>query len=518
MSLNRTALGINITEKRIELVLLRKNKNGIKLLKSAEGFVPEGAVKNGSIENPAILAKAIKKLVSKNRMFASRASMALFANPVLMQILDIPEDTSGNIRQYIDNEVKHYAVLPIKKAALDFCKVRISAGTGSRRTLIVATDSRQVTTLVKELYKRGISIDSIEPAWISYTRSCYEKIISKNQNTNLLFVFIKSFSAKDALKNEHGILTLSLYKEKKLEFIRTKSIESEINDTNDSSLYSSGFINYMAEHINAVLKFYEYGISKQSEKWKVILLSDDNTGFNEKTQKTLKDILNPVSLEIKSHETKYLDTPIADTKMKNKPSGEAIGLAMKLLITTNNDLNINLVPSSTIIRKSQEKKTLITANIAAVLMVIMFLSIIFINHKIANVSAQINKQVKPQTQGQTVALVNERIELESQIKEISEKIENMGIIQNEDSTVNWAAILKDIGSSMPKQARLTNIYSTSQFGLVLNGQALTHDAMYEFVDALNECESIESAVYTNAQNNGQTNRLVNYSISCVIAK
>ena len=47
----KTALGIDLSDGRINLALLEKNKDGVKLLKTATGTIPEGAIENGNIED-----------------------------------------------------------------------------------------------------------------------------------------------------------------------------------------------------------------------------------------------------------------------------------------------------------------------------------------------------------------------------------------------------------------------------------------------------------------------------------
>ena len=88
---SHTALGIDVSDGRITLALLAKNKDGIRLLKAACAPVPDGAVKDGNIKDATALAKAIKKLKSKNRIKSHRTVFSLLANPTLMQILDCPE-------------------------------------------------------------------------------------------------------------------------------------------------------------------------------------------------------------------------------------------------------------------------------------------------------------------------------------------------------------------------------------------------------------------------------------------
>ena len=51
---NQVALGIDISESRISLALLMGGKNGAKLLKAGSAPVPEGAIKDDSIEQPEV--------------------------------------------------------------------------------------------------------------------------------------------------------------------------------------------------------------------------------------------------------------------------------------------------------------------------------------------------------------------------------------------------------------------------------------------------------------------------------
>ena len=114
-------------------------------------------------------------------------------------------------------------------------------------------------------------------------------------------------------------------------------------------------------------------------------------------------------------------------------------------------------------------------------------------------------------------MVAEQNRYEKDINELSGKIGLITDVIKSESTLEWGPILQDIGSAIPKQARLTGIHS-SESGILLSGQALSNEAVYLFVDALNDSKSIKSASIIEAKNSGLSNRLVNYSISCVLAK
>ena len=88
----KTTLGIDISNDRISLALLKQNANGIELLKAANGPVPKGAIKDGNIEDPVILSKAIKELRVHNKIpRTNHTGVSLLTSPTVLQIIDIPK-------------------------------------------------------------------------------------------------------------------------------------------------------------------------------------------------------------------------------------------------------------------------------------------------------------------------------------------------------------------------------------------------------------------------------------------
>ncbi|MCJ7729946.1 MAG: pilus assembly protein PilM, partial [Sedimentisphaerales bacterium] len=176
---NKTALGIDISDKQISLVLLKRGKNGVELLTSATAPVPDGAIKNGNIENAAVLAKAIKSLKNNSKIRTTRAAVSLFTEPVITQIMGIPRQVPGNIGQFVQDQVKDCAVLPGRKIALDYCGVD---GAGSEagstgRLFITATDDRKIDEIVKVCSQAGIVVEAIEPPLLACTRALYARNI-----------------------------------------------------------------------------------------------------------------------------------------------------------------------------------------------------------------------------------------------------------------------------------------------------------------------------------------------------
>ncbi len=493
---NNTALGIDISDGCINLALLEKNKNGVKLLKAATGAVPQGAIENGNIENPAILTKAIKKLKAKYNIYNCPTAISLVANPAPMQILDIPKEVSGNIRQFVSDEVKHYAILPIQNTAIDYCGLKPSGNTDQRRALVVATDSHKITAIASVFRKAGLNLDAIEPPSLAYIRACYAKKIAQKINTNLLFVTVYN-----------GVITLCVFANQSLEYIRTKQLEQDNSQPEKC-------INLLTEEINAIIQFYEFNLHNKCGKWEVTLLTNISNEILNVEIESLKNRLKLAELEIRTIKDAYLDTPVANTEYRNKPSAIAVGLAMKLLGVHGSGLNINLFPADVSRAKLREKQLLINANVAAAIFFLMILSIGFFNKQVSKVDAETRQKTPEIGVDGTRILLNEQTLLQKRIVEISDKLNCVNNTLNTGSFLNWGQILNEIKLVIPKMVRIESLSSKNNSELLIEGEAISYETVNYFVSMLNSCENIQSASLITTSKSSNFDRLLSYSISC----
>ena len=237
--LPKTSLGIDVSGSCINLALLKTQDKGVKVLKTASAPVPEGVIEDGNIKDPRTLAKAIAELRTKNRICAHYVTLSLVAEPTLVQLLELPENVPGNIRQFICDEVKHFAVLPINSVAVDYCGIKQFTESAQHRVLVVATDNQKVVDVAKALSREGLTVDAVEPPWLAYLRTCYTTIIANKPTSNLMFV----------MANEH-VVTFCVFRNRGLDFVRTQRCEP-------GTLGTEAFCDWLTEQIIAIMKFYE---------------------------------------------------------------------------------------------------------------------------------------------------------------------------------------------------------------------------------------------------------------------
>ncbi|MHC4759474.1 MAG: type IV pilus biogenesis protein PilM, partial [Planctomycetota bacterium] len=335
----QTALGIDISNEGIHLALVKKNQNGISILKTASGPVPSGAVIDGNIEDAHLLAKAIKKIKAGSRIGSHASAISMVAKPFLMQILELPKNKFNNAREFIRDEVKHYAQLPTHNAVIDYCGIKNSDGTGQRRALVVAVEQNKINEASKILNQKGLRIDAIEPACLAYIRECFAKKIAARYDTNLLFAVI-----------HNNTVTLSLFRNQVLDFVRNKQIDIE-------SLENGKFSECLAKEIQEITQFYEIEVSGKCEDWQVTVVAENFEDNDHVLSKSLNKNVQRVTLDVCSYQDTQNETELWLQEQDNNASPVAVGLAMKLLACNDSGLNINLLPKEISEAKTTEKHT-----------------------------------------------------------------------------------------------------------------------------------------------------------------
>lgn len=497
----KTSLGIDVSEGRINLALLKQSKNGPKLLKAASGPVPDGAVQNGNIEDAAALARAIKKLVSKNRMGSARATASLPANPMVMQILELPQKVGANVRQYVQGEVKHCAILPGQEVGLDYCGVQAAFKPGVRRALVVAADGRGIDAWGRELNRAGLNVEAIEPGALACIRAFSANVLAKEIDRNVLFVLVSE-----------GAVTLLLFRRGALDLVRVKRPEMAVCET--CTMESEKCCACLADEISAIVQFYELETDGQGQQWQVKLFGTTVAEDVQKQMQRLRPNLAQIDMTVSRWEDAYLDTPVAEAGAEQAPSAVAVGLAMKLLDPAGLTPEVNLLPAEQAAAKSARKELLAIGTGAAAVLLAIVATVSLLGMKEDQAHKRIEQNEWTLLPRDTAVLLAERAWLDRQIVEVNDAMARVGATLEAVPHLDWALVLDEVGLAIPQMVRVTGLTNRGSAGLRLEGRALRHEDIRLFVDLLNGREHIASAVLVETKTAGESNELVRYTIDC----
>jgi Tfp pilus assembly PilM family ATPase/Tfp pilus assembly protein PilN len=492
----KTALGIDISDGRINMALLRQSIKGLELLKAASAPVPEGAVKNGNIENPAKLARAIKELRTRNKIRTRQAAISLFARPVVLQLFDMPKRELTNVGHFIRNELKSYVMLSGIEFTSDFCRTSTGKGMVSR-LLAAATDDQNVEKLAQTCNIAGLNVKIIEPPLLSYTRALYTKKIEKKFDCDVLIAILRD-----------GVLRLCVFRKQTLDFVRVENISEEQTQPDELS-------RWLPEKINEIIRSYDVEVADSSGNWEVTVVAD-GMELPQSFEESLKAEIKSENVQVRTGQSVCQDTAIAQNDSHEKASVVAIGLGLGLLNQNDNGLRINLVPPESEEVRAVKKQMFITTAIIAALPLFMVLAGTGLSLRANNVKGDIAQKKQTDLSQETYSMLKEQELLDRQIKQLSDIPAQLSSILGSRQTIDWANILNDVKKLTPKTVRIISLYSRDNSGMYMQGMAISYEAIHLFVNMLNNSEHISSATLTETTKEDEANGFIMYTIDCTL--
>jgi Tfp pilus assembly protein PilN len=495
-----TAAGIYISQDQISIVLLKRGKNGPELVRSAVAPMPEGAVKDGNIADAALLSKAIRNLKVRSRIRTSRAAVSLFAKPVVVQIMDMPQQMPSNIRQFVDNEVKHCVALPSRDVVFDFCGIGSARRTACKRVLAVAAESARMVKLVRVCDKAGFKVELIEPPLVAYLRAIHKQKVTDKSGWNVLVAMLRGTA-----------LTLCVLKNGAMDFIRTQEMAKGSDGSDDLNCW-------LADELSEVVRFYDSEASENACKWEITAFVDAAQS-PQATEEYLKSRITASSLQVRTIEDAYRDTLVAGSAMANKehPSPVAVGLAMRLLMQAGDDVSINLVPREIERAREAQKDVLIAANAVALLLLIILLAVGGLTAMFGRVSQNAAAKQLLITKRNTDDVLVQHQHLDVRLWALSNLLDKTAHISASHRDVNWVEVFDDIREATPGSVRITSLSSQDGARVLIEGLAVSNEAVNSFVNLLEKSRSVVSVILLETRKQEGQNGFITYQLSCKLA-
>jgi Tfp pilus assembly protein PilN len=493
---SKQAVGIDISQEHISIVLLKTGPKGPEMVKSVNAPVPEGAIKDGNIVDGKLLSKTIRDLRHRNRIWTRQASVSLFGRPVVTQIMDMPKPAPTNIRQFVQNEVKNCVALPSRDITLDFCGIGSAKRAGEKRVFVVAAESEKIVELVGVCGSAGFIVESVEPALVAYLRAIREQKITGKSKSNILVAMLRGSE-----------LTLCVLKNGEIDFIRNKEVAENSND-------AVGFDNRLVDELSEVVRFYDIEDAENTGKWEITVFIDSR-GRAKEIEEHLKSKIRAKQMQVRTLEDACLDTPVTvSASSAEKPSPVAIGLATRLLIQKPNEIRINMLPQEIVKHRETQKDVLVAANVIAGVLLVMLLTINLFAFMIERATSHTISKKTIVAERNTESMILQNQQLEEKIQLLTSRLERIGQISESHSDVNWVQVFEEIRRATPGSVRISTLASPDGSRIQIEGLAMSNDAVNLFVGLLGKSKSITSVTLLDAHKHNEQSQVVAYQISC----
>ncbi len=481
----KTALGIDISDRCVSAALVERTPEGFRVLAAAGASLPQGQPNPQEFSQERAIARVLRMLGRRARTRGIRTAVAVATKSTLIRLLDLPGQMPANVGDFVAGELRQCVALSGRNVSVDFCGVGPGCGS-QKRLLAAAADAGELGEIVKTCRAAGITADGVEPATLACIR-----------------VFL--VGEKGAQHGGHALvgvlgdssLTVCLFRKGALDLIRIRDIPVGMETPRLLCAW-------LAEELNAVLRYCRTQASDGNAALHVrLVVSNARCSRN--------DIASLAGLEPGVTSLTVTDCGGgAET-----PSMMAVGAALKLLDMEGDALRIDLMPREIVAARSSSRRVLILGNVAAILLVAIFLAVQLLARTTDAMSRRIAQtRIDEQLYGMPGLIAKDRY-LDGEISRMQTELAGMQTVCARHE-VNWPAVLSRIGQTVPPGTCVTHLISSDGRRLSLKGLAMSADEAKAFVQGLDAREPFESVRLTRIQRSPANADVVEYDIECML--
>ena len=162
----RTAIGLDIGTSGVRAAQLRFARGSVTLERFGQVALPEGAVRDGEVSDPAAVAAAIRQLWAYTKIPGKKVVLGVASGRVVVRQVDLAWLPPSELRRSLPFQVADVLPMPVEAAVLDFYPLgELPTGEGEGRTvrgLLVAAARETVDASVAAAQRAGLTPVSVD--------------------------------------------------------------------------------------------------------------------------------------------------------------------------------------------------------------------------------------------------------------------------------------------------------------------------------------------------------------------
>ncbi len=173
-------VGIELAPERVNIVQLRKQRQGLKLESLTSVPVPEGVVTDGQITDPPAMAQLIQQGLAESKIKVSRVATGVPGRDAIVRLIPVPAELDDKeLREMVLNhEAGLYLPYPREEADVDYQKLNYfidEDGIEKVQVLLVATRKEVTDTYISTFEQAGLQIDILEISSFALIRTIRDR-------------------------------------------------------------------------------------------------------------------------------------------------------------------------------------------------------------------------------------------------------------------------------------------------------------------------------------------------------
>ena len=236
-------IGLELDSKEIRAVEITGKKNNPLISAWGRIELPDGAVKDGKVEDPKILSEYIAKLMENNRFSGNNIVLGVNNQDIIVRFATFPKVPEDKIRNMVLLQAADYIPVPMSELEVDY--IVTGETTSEDRQLInvilVGARKKMIYDYINCIESAGMNVTDIDSTMFAMGRSA---LISSNTATFAVVGF------------NYDIGNIMIFRDGILEFARTVSISSNGSEQSDQESGTDIISNILLNEIRSSVSYY----------------------------------------------------------------------------------------------------------------------------------------------------------------------------------------------------------------------------------------------------------------------
>ncbi len=453
-------LGLDIDERKIDMVQIESTGSGPKLVNFVRSTIPEGVVDNGLIMDIAHVTKTIRAMLRSSGIKNCNISTSVKGSGTVVAIKKLDLKQKGGLQTALRQEAGNYLTFAGSEAVVDGFSLEeiIEDRQRKQRVFLGVARKEIIDAYLETLEGTGYEVDSVGLGVIEELRAIYPGY----SDTIAVLIILGPNTSHIFLVNRGIVDFLHIVDlnpdERKEEFVRHLSIE-----INNVITYAREF-----EGIPSIEK---------------VALSGDLSGIDSFYAEAELGKEIGVDVEI-ADPLKGIEIASNINRQELSQITGGIGLAMRAAGYNPFPSDINLLPAEEL--QEKELKGQIRQFLAGIAVVLIVIILGFVSARLVIKNLEKQTGLASDILDQPTPVIAKLIGIENSFRDGKKELMNAERIIADVHSRKWSEFLNEIKIIIPKSARLTRIISGQNGEIGISGEAASQAAVFDFVKNLKE--------------------------------
>jgi len=151
----KIGIGLDVGSRRVQLAVLRSNRNSTTVLRAASKDLPHDAVVEGLVMDSQVVCQKIAELIQENGVKGKEAALAVGGRRVMIKKIATDEMSDDELKTTIAYEAKSNLPFDLSEVTFDYARLPQEMDTGRMEVLLVAAKNEIVFDAVETLRWAG---------------------------------------------------------------------------------------------------------------------------------------------------------------------------------------------------------------------------------------------------------------------------------------------------------------------------------------------------------------------------